>query len=113
MATHPDSPDSDLQQVQVAVRVKAYRRPGQEDGANDVFFPATDGGYVRVSLRKPQPALFKDRVWSTSEVMAKTRARARALGLGVREFEILWDADTPADLARWRASTAASLAVSA
>ena len=83
------------------------------DGDDAVFYPAEDGGYVLVGLLKPQPALFEDLPWSTSEVMAETRKRAKALGLRVREFEILWDVDTPSDLARWRASTAASLAVSA
>ncbi len=78
------------------------------DGDDAVFFPVEDGGYVLVGLRKPQPALFEDMVWSTSEVMSETRKRARALGLRVREFETLWDVDTPSDLARWRASTAAS-----
>ena len=73
----------------------------------------SDGGYVLVGLRQPQPALFEDMVWSTPEVMAETRARARALGLRVREFETLWDVDTPSDLARWRASTSAGLKVAA
>jgi rSAM/selenodomain-associated transferase 1 len=82
------------------------------DGDDAVFFPAEDGGYVLVGLRRPQPALFEALVWSTPEVMAETRARAEALGLRVREFETLWDVDTPSDLARWRASTAASWAVS-
>jgi rSAM/selenodomain-associated transferase 1 len=83
------------------------------DGDDAVFTPAQDGGYVLVGLRKPQPALFEGMVWSTPGVMAETRARARALGLRVREFETLWDVDTPSDLARWRASTSAGSAVAA
>lgn len=75
------------------------------DGADAVFYPVEDGGYGLVGLRKPQPALFEDMVWSTSEVMSETRKRARVLGLRVREFETLWDVDTPSDLARWQAST--------
>lgn len=83
------------------------------DGDDAVFTPAEDGGYVLVGLRKPQQALFEDMVWSTPGVMAETRARARALGLRVREFEPLWDVDTPSDLARWRASTSAGPTVAA
>ena len=74
------------------------------DGADAVFHPAEDGGYVLVGLRRPQPALFDAMPWSTPGVMAETRRRARALGLRVHEFETLWDVDVPADLARWRAS---------
>lgn len=69
-------------------------------GADAVFYPAEDGGYVLVGLRRPQPALFQGMVWSTAEVMAQTRSRARAQGLRVREFETLWDVDVPADLER-------------
>jgi rSAM/selenodomain-associated transferase 1 len=70
------------------------------DGNDAVFYPAEDGGYVLVGLRSPQPALFEAMTWSTAEVMSETRARARAQGLRVREFETLWDVDLPGDLAR-------------
>ena len=76
------------------------------EGDDAVFFPAADGGYVLVGLRQPQAALFDGIAWSTPTVMAETRRLAQALGLRVREFETLWDVDTPADLARWRASAA-------
>lgn len=83
------------------------------DGDDAIFYPAEDGGYVLVGLRKPQPALFQGMVWSTAEVMAETRLRAQTLGLRVREFETLWDVDTPSDLARWQAWISASRGVSA
>ncbi len=70
------------------------------DGDDAVFYPAEDGGYVLVGLRRPQPALFDAMTWSTAEVMSETRTRARSLGLRVREFETLWDVDVPDDLAR-------------
>jgi rSAM/selenodomain-associated transferase 1 len=73
------------------------------DGDDAVFYPAEDGGYVLVGLRRPQAALFRDIAWSTDAVMAQTRERAIAAGLRVREFETLWDLDVPADLVRWRA----------
>jgi len=69
-------------------------------GDDAVFYPAEDGGYALVGLRAPQPALFVGMPWSTSRVMAETRARAHAQGLRVREFETLWDVDLPAQLER-------------
>ncbi|MBN8510243.1 MAG: TIGR04282 family arsenosugar biosynthesis glycosyltransferase, partial [Burkholderiales bacterium] len=76
-------------------------------GADAVFHPALDGGYVLVGLRRPQPELFLGMAWSTAAVMADTRARARRAGLRVRELETLWDLDVPADRVRWRAAAAA------
>ncbi len=70
------------------------------DGDDAVFYPAEDGGYVLVGLRRPQPALFDAMTWSTADVMSRTRARAREQGLQVREFETLWDVDVPDDLSR-------------
>ncbi len=72
------------------------------DGADAVFQPVEDGGYVLVGLRQPQPALFCGMTWSTDQVMAQTRERARAAGLRVHELDTLWDLDRPQDLARWR-----------
>lgn len=73
------------------------------EGADAVFHPAEDGGYVLVGLRQAQPALFRDIAWGTDQVMSQTRERALAAGLRVRELDTLWDLDLPADLARWRA----------
>lgn len=73
------------------------------DGDEAVFFPAEDGGYVLVGLRRPQAALFRDIAWSTDAVMAQTRERTKEAGVRWREFETLWDLDVPADLDRWRA----------
>jgi rSAM/selenodomain-associated transferase 1 len=71
-------------------------------GDDAVFCPAEDGGYVLVGLRRPQAALFSSMVWSTDTVMARTRERASAAGLRLRELETLWDVDVPGDLARWQ-----------
>ena len=70
------------------------------DGADAVFHPAEDGGYVLVGLRKPHESLFSAMAWSTDQVMADTRARARDLGICTRELETLWDVDVAADLTR-------------
>ena len=76
-------------------------------GAEAVFHPAEDGGYVLVGLARPRPALFEGVAWSTERVMAQTRERARGLGLVPRELETLWDVDLPGDLPRLAAWTAA------
>jgi rSAM/selenodomain-associated transferase 1 len=67
-----------------------------------VSVPAEDGGYVLIGLRKPQAALFSGMKWGTAIVMAETRRRLQSLGLSWREFPMLWDVDTPEDLARLR-----------
>lgn len=63
-----------------------------------VFVPALDGGYALVGLRRPAPELFEGMVWSTPEVMAQTRQRARQAGLQWAELPALADIDEPADL---------------
>jgi hypothetical protein len=65
-----------------------------------VLVPADDGGYVLIGSNAPQPSLFEDVAWSTPQVVAQTRARARALDLDAHEFAPLWDVDTETDLAR-------------
>ena len=72
-------------------------------GADAVFIPAEDGGYVLVGLQQPQPGLFAAMTWSTDRVMAETRQRAASLGLRIRELPMMWDVDTPADLQRLQA----------
>ncbi len=76
------------------------------DGDDAVFFPAEDGGYVLIGLRRPQPTLFEGVAWGTGSVMAETRARLRASGATWREPRTLWDVDRPDDLPRlaelWR-----------
>ena len=69
-------------------------------GADAVFIPAEDGGYVLVGLQQLRPGLFQGIDWSTERVMAQTRQRAGALGLALCELAPLWDVDTPTDLAR-------------
>lgn len=85
-----------------ALRASHLRQASKalDAGADAVFHPAEDGGYVLVGLRAPQPGLFSGIAWGTDEVMRSTRERARALGLNVREFAPLWDVDRPEDLAR-------------
>ena len=70
--------------------------------ADVVFGPATDGGYWLVGLKSPQPELFRDISWSTSEVLAQSLGRAKGLGLKIDLLEILSDVDTKADWERFQ-----------
>jgi hypothetical protein len=62
--------------------------------------PAEDGGYGLVAAQRPHAALFDAMPWSTAEVMALTRERARAAGLRLHELRTVWDVDTAADYQR-------------
>lgn len=68
--------------------------------ADAVFLPAEDGGYGLVGLNAPHPALFAPLQWGGADVMAQTRARARALGLALAEPATVWDVDRPQDVDR-------------
>lgn len=70
------------------------------DGVDVVLIPVEDGGYGLIGMRKPEPRLFADMIWSTGSVMAETRRRLTRLGLSWREPARLWDVDVPADLER-------------
>ena len=62
-----------------------------------VIGPATDGGYWLIGLRGPQPALFKDIVWSSSAVFRGTIERCNTAGLSVKLLRELADVDTETD----------------
>ena len=70
------------------------------DGAEAVFCPAEDGGYVLVGLTRAEPRLFSGVPWGTDQVMAETRIQLRQLGWRWQELETLWDVDRPVDYAR-------------
>lgn len=63
-----------------------------------VFVPALDGGYALVGLTRPEPRLFRAMTWSTDQVMADTRLRAREAGVRWTELASVHDIDEPADL---------------
>jgi rSAM/selenodomain-associated transferase 1 len=67
-------------------------------GADAVFGPAADGGYVLVGLRRTAPELFTGMRWSHDQVMVQTRERLAALRLRHVEQPVLHDIDEPADL---------------
>ena len=74
-----------------------------QDGANIVFGPAEDGGYVLLGLRQVPDCLFVDMPWGSEQLMQITRERMRAAGLSWVELEPRWDVDRPEDLPRWEA----------
>lgn len=69
-------------------------------GTDAVVFPADDGGYVLIGLRRPEPMLFKDITWGSEGVMLETRRRLTQRGLSSREPVQLWDVDRPSDVRR-------------
>jgi len=69
-------------------------------GADVVFSPAEDGGYVLVGLSRFDERLFEDIGWGTGSVLEQSRARLRELKWRWEELETLWDVDRPADYQR-------------
>ena len=71
-------------------------------GADAVFVPATDGGYVLIAVSRLDASLFTDMDWGTDTVMSCSRERMRTLGWQWAEQDPLWDVDRPEDLQRLR-----------
>jgi uncharacterized protein len=67
-----------------------------------VIYPARDGGYVLLGLRRFDGSLFVGLSWSTDEVAGETIARIEALGWSLHVGETLRDIDEPADLSHDR-----------
>ncbi|GAA4360997.1 TIGR04282 family arsenosugar biosynthesis glycosyltransferase [Hymenobacter saemangeumensis] len=67
-----------------------------------VLGPATDGGYYLLGTRRLQPELFRQKEWSTDQVLAATLADAKRLGLSVALLPELTDVDTEDDLRAWK-----------
>lgn len=74
---------------------RAFTELGQHDA---VLGPATDGGYVLIGIRQPDPSVFHDIDWSTNRVIGQTRSRMKALGWRWSELAALQDIDEPPDL---------------
>ena len=70
-----------------------------------VIGPAEDGGYVLIGLARMLDC-FSAVAWGSASVLAETRQRLARLGASWAELPTLWDVDTPADLARWKAPPA-------
>ncbi len=68
-----------------------------------VLGPAYDGGYYLIGCRCVWPELFADIPWGTDQVLARTLAAARYVGLKPFLLETLPDVDRPEDLSIWEA----------
>lgn len=71
-----------------------------------VLGPASDGGYVLLGLRRPEPGLFTRIDWGTDRVLEQTLERATLAGLETSLLSGLADLDTPNDLVRFVARRA-------
>ena len=69
-----------------------------EKGADAVFGPAEDGGYVLIGTRVGCKEIFSQIEWGSSSVMDQTRLRMKSSGLHWEELETLHDIDEPIDL---------------
>ena len=78
-----------------------------ESGSDVSIGPSEDGGYYLLAARALYPDLFRNMVWSTSEVVAVTLQRCAAAGLRVHRAPAWYDVDEAADLDRLRADLAA------
>ncbi|OOZ41488.1 hypothetical protein BOW53_03700 [Solemya pervernicosa gill symbiont] len=73
-----------------------------EQGADAVFGPAEDGGYVLVGLRRGASLPFSAVEWGSGRVMQQTRRLMRASGMEWKELKPLWDVDYWRDVRRMR-----------
>jgi len=65
---------------------------------NIVFGPAEDGGYYLIGMSKMNAAVFENKPWSQSELLAVTLAQLKEQQQSVSFIEILNDIDTFEDL---------------
>jgi uncharacterized protein len=68
------------------------------DKVDAVLYPAEDGGYVLLGLRRFDETLFTSIAWSTPEVCATTLDRIQALNWSMLVGKTLRDLDEPEDL---------------
>ena len=67
-----------------------------------VLGPAADGGYYLIGQYAPGAALFDRMVWSNSQVLAQTIARAEKEGRRVKLLTELADIDTVDEFEHWK-----------
>lgn len=103
LAIDSDTPTLPVAFLQQAVDLLA------DPAADVVVGPTEDGGYYLIGLRAPQPGLFVEMPWSTSDVLSETIRRARRLGLRLTQLPAWHDVDTPRDLDRLRAELGESV----
>lgn len=90
---------ADCPQLDAATLAEANRQLERHD---IVVGPAEDGGYYLIGLKSPQPSLFREIPWGTSEVLTKTLQKVDTLGLRRKLLHTLSDIDYPEDLVQCR-----------
>lgn len=83
-------------------RLRAIPQAGGGQPADVALGPSLDGGYYLLAARRLHPRLFRDMVWSTSEVARETLGRCATLGLRTHLVATWDDVDDAASLERLR-----------
>ncbi|AWF83493.1 glycosyltransferase [Microbulbifer sp. A4B17] len=65
---------------------------------DSVMYPAKDGGYTLLGLKRLAPRLFEDICWSTEVVAQQTLDRLQECDMDCQQLEVLADIDDPEDL---------------
>lgn len=86
---------SDLPDISPEIIEKGFKAL---NGNEVVFGPAEDGGYYLVGMTKKHSAIFTDKQWSTSTLLAATLAGLKENKIGFSLLETLNDIDTFEDL---------------
>jgi rSAM/selenodomain-associated transferase 1 len=89
-----DSPTLPTELLQRTARLLA------QPGDRAVLGPADDGGYYLLGVKSAHAHLFADIAWSTADVAARTRQRAREIGLPLVELPAWYDVDDAGSLFR-------------
>lgn len=75
------------------------------EGAEVVFVPAEDGGYVLVGMRQPYDFLFQEITWGSAAVMQQSRNKLDKNNIFYKELATCWDVDRLEDYQRYLAMT--------
>lgn len=86
---------SDCLDLDAEIIAESFRKLEEYD---IVLGPAEDGGYYLIAMKNINENLFRNIVWSTSEVLSHTLSKCRDLNLSVYCLPKLSDIDTEADL---------------
>lgn len=87
---------SDCYQLSSDIIEQAFSTLAQHDV---VIGPSTDGGYYLLGMKKLYPALFRNKSWSTSQVLEQTIQDIKRTGLSHYLLPVLTDVDEEKDLA--------------
>ena len=73
------------------------------EGAEVVFVPAEDGGYVLVGMQQPYDFLFQEISWGSAAVMQQSRNKLDKNNIFYKELVTSWDVDRLEDYQRYLA----------